>query len=167
MQDVASQIMVGKKGEYYHGGALDGISNAENKSSFRRCRLIPRVMRDVSVIAPQTTIFGVPSALPIYISPASNALLGHPEGELNLTRGVSPHAERIQEGRADVQAAKTGIVQGISFVSSFPLTDILEEKEKVEEIIGEKMGMVFQVYVRQEREKTARQVKEAIEGGCQ
>jgi L-lactate dehydrogenase (cytochrome) len=81
--------MVGKKGEYYHGGALDGISNAENKSSFRRCRLIPRVMRDVSVIAPQTTIFGVPSALPIYISPASNALLGHPEGELNLTRGVS------------------------------------------------------------------------------
>jgi L-lactate dehydrogenase (cytochrome) len=47
------------------------------------------VMRDVSAVSPQTTIFGVPSALPIYVSPASNALLGHPDGELNITRGVS------------------------------------------------------------------------------
>lgn len=78
-----------KAGEYYHGGALDGISKDDNKSSFRRCRIVPRVMRDVSTVAPQTSIFGIPSALPIYISPASNALLGHPEGELNLTRGVS------------------------------------------------------------------------------
>jgi len=46
-------------------------------------------MRDVSSIRPQTTIFGVESALPIYVSPASNALLGHPDGELNITRGVS------------------------------------------------------------------------------
>jgi L-lactate dehydrogenase (cytochrome) len=62
---------------------------AENRSAFRKCRLVPRVMRDVSVVRPQTTIFGIRSALPIYISPASNALLGHPDGELNLTRGVS------------------------------------------------------------------------------
>lgn len=89
VQDVAGEIMSKKAGEYYHGGSLDGISRDSNRSSFRRCRLIPRVMRDVSTVAPQTTIFGVPSALPIYISPASNALLGHPDGELNLTRGVS------------------------------------------------------------------------------
>lgn len=82
-------MMTRKAGEYYHGGALDGISRDENRNSFKRCRIIPRVMRDVSTVAPQTTIFGVPSALPIYISPASNALLGHPDGELNLTRGVS------------------------------------------------------------------------------
>jgi isopentenyl diphosphate isomerase/L-lactate dehydrogenase-like FMN-dependent dehydrogenase len=62
-------------------------------------------MRDVSSIRPQTTIFGCESALPIYVSPASNALLGHPDGELNITRGVSPflliylQAERLMVRR--------------------------------------------------------------------
>jgi hypothetical protein len=78
-----------KNQEYYAGGALDSVSRDDNLSSFRKCRIVPRVLRDVSSVRPQTTIFGVQSALPVYIAPASNALLGHPEGELNLTRGVS------------------------------------------------------------------------------
>lgn len=78
-----------KNQEYYAGGALDGISRDDNLASFRKCRIVPRVLRDVSSVSPQTTIFGVESALPVYMSPASNALLGHPEGELNLTRAVS------------------------------------------------------------------------------
>ena len=52
-------------------------------------------------------------------------------------------------------------------MSSYPLTDILAEKEQVEEEIGERMGMVFQVYVRANREKTAGLVQEALDGGCQ
>lgn len=60
----------------------------DNITAFRKCRLLPRVLRNVKTVYPQTTIFGQPSALPIYISPSSNALLGHPDGELNLTRGV-------------------------------------------------------------------------------
>lgn len=78
-----------KNQEYYHGGALDGVSRDANLASFKKCRIVPRVLRDVSSVRPQTTVFGVESALPIYISPASNAILGHPEGELNLTRAVS------------------------------------------------------------------------------
>lgn len=74
---------------YYHTGSLDGISMRGNKDSFRKCRIVPRIMRNVSSVRPQTTIFGLESALPIYISPSSNAMLGHPDGELNMTRGVS------------------------------------------------------------------------------
>lgn len=90
-QDAADTVMSKKNQEYYHGGALDGISRDSNIASFKKCRIVPRILRDVSRVSPQTQIFGVESALPIYISPASNALLGHPEGELNLTRGVSRH----------------------------------------------------------------------------
>ncbi|WVQ99128.1 hypothetical protein IAU59_006260 [Kwoniella sp. CBS 9459] len=147
----ADSVMPPQASAYYHTGALDGISYAGNKDSFRKCRIVPRVMRDVSSVEPQTTIFGIPSALPIYISPSSNALLGHPDGELNMTRG----------------AAKTGIIQGISYAASYPLKDILEEKATMDEMIGEKMGMVFQVYVRSDREKNEQVVREAIEGGCQ
>ncbi|WVF71068.1 hypothetical protein IAT40_005865 [Kwoniella sp. CBS 6097] len=150
-EDAADTVMSKQASAYYHTGALDGISHTGNRASFRKCRIVPRVMRDVSSVEPQTTIFGIPSALPIYISPSSNALLGHPDGELNMTRG----------------AAKTGIVQGISYVASYPLKDILAEKETMDEMIGEKMGMVFQVYVREDREKNAAVIREAIAGGCQ
>lgn len=139
-----------KSAEYYRGGALDGISKDDNKSSFKKCRLVPRVMRDVSTIVPQTTLFGLPSALPVYISPASNAVLGHPDGELNLTRA----------------AAKTGIVQGVSYVASYPLVDILDAKAEQDEREGEPMGMVYQVYVRPDRVKTAEMIRTAIDGGC-
>ena len=108
-------------------------------------------MRDVSSISPQTILFGIPSALPIYISPASNALLGHPDGELNLTRG----------------AAKTGIIQGVSAAASFPLIEILDEKERMDEELGGKMGMVYQIYVQTDRGRTEEIVKEAVAGGVQ
>ena len=89
-QQAASSVMSPQAGAYYHTASLDGISHEANRSSFRKCRIVPRVLRDVSVVYPQTEIFGIPSALPIYISPSSNAVLGHPDGELNLTRGVRP-----------------------------------------------------------------------------
>jgi L-lactate dehydrogenase (cytochrome) len=115
-------------------------------------------MRDVGTTSTRTEIFGLPSALPIYVSPASNALLGHPDAEFNIVRG----------------AARTGIVQGVSAASSLPLNELLDEKHKMDEEIangqwgkglGDKMGMVYQVYVQSEREKTAKSVQEAVEGG--
>lgn len=58
-------------------------------------------------------------------------------------------------------------MQGISYVASYPLTDILAEKAKMDEQEGNQMGMVYQVYVRADRDKTASLVREAIDGGCQ
>jgi L-lactate dehydrogenase (cytochrome) len=135
-----------------------GIALEENSKTFRKCRLIPRVMRDVGTTSTKTKIFGLPSALPIYVSPASNALLGHPDAEFNIVRG----------------AARTGIVQGVSAASSLPLNELLDEKHNMDEEIeegkwgrglGDKMGMVYQVYVQEEREKTAKLVREAVDGG--
>lgn len=74
---------------YYGGAALDGLTMAANRSSFHKCRFLPKVLMDVSSVSPQTELFGVGSPLPIYISPAANALVGHPEGEMTLVRGVS------------------------------------------------------------------------------
>jgi L-lactate dehydrogenase (cytochrome) len=106
-------------------------------------------MVDVSTIYPQTKIFGQDSPLPIYISPASNALLGHPDGEFTLVRG----------------AAKTGIFQGVSAASSLPFHELLEEKERLDAELGSKMNMGYQVYVQSDREKSEALVKEAVEGG--
>jgi L-lactate dehydrogenase (cytochrome) len=47
------------------------------------------------------------------------------------------------------------------------LTEILEEKDKMDEEIGKKMGMVYQVYFQTDRSKTRAQVEEAVAGGVQ
>nr|XP_019044438.1 hypothetical protein I302_06349 [Kwoniella bestiolae CBS 10118]OCF23368.1 hypothetical protein I302_06349 [Kwoniella bestiolae CBS 10118] len=151
IEEAAKSFLSPRVANYYSASSLDGYSTAENRSAFRKCRLLPRIMKNVNTVAPQTTIFGIPSALPIYVSPSSNALLGHPDGELNITRG----------------AAKTGIVQGISAAASFPLEEILDEKDRMDEAIGEKMGIVYQVYLQKDRSKHEAQVREAVERGCQ
>ncbi|RSH90017.1 Cytochrome b2, mitochondrial precursor [Saitozyma podzolica] len=149
LQEAAKTCMTPGAIDYYAAGALDSYSVVNNRESFRKCRLVPRVLRDVSAVRPQTKIFGVDSALPIYVSPSSNALLGHPDGELNITRGASA----------------TGIVQGISAVASYSLADILNEKDQMDEASGRKMGMVYQVYFQRDRSKTEAQVRQAVEGG--
>lgn len=64
------------------------------------------------------------------------------------------------------KAAQTGIVQGISYVASYPLRDILDAKAEEDEREGYPMGMVYQVYVRPDRQKTATNIRMAIDGGC-
>lgn len=73
----------------------------------------------------------------------------------------------VDERSADLQAARTGIIQGVSAAASFSLTEILEEKDKMDEEIGGKMGMVYQVYFQSDRSKTQSQVEEAVAGGVQ
>ena len=46
------------------------------------------------------------------------------------------------------------------------MCDILAEKEEMDEQLGDRMGMVFQVYVRKDREKNKEVIREAIDGGC-
>lgn len=46
------------------------------------------------------------------------------------------------------------------------MSDILAEKEEMDDQMGEEMGMVFQVYVRKDREKNKAVVREALDGGC-
>ncbi|WVW84347.1 hypothetical protein I302_106381 [Kwoniella bestiolae CBS 10118] len=151
LQEAAESFLSPRVINYYGASSLDGYSTAENRSAFRKCRLIPRVMRNVTTVRPQTTIFGIPSALPIYISPASNALLGHPEGELNIVRGAS----------------RTGIVQGVSAAASFPLDEIIQEKANMDQESGNSMGMVYQVYLSRDRQKNVEQLKEVVDGGVQ
>lgn len=73
-------------------------ANVENARAFRRFFFLPRVLRPVGVCDPTTTILGYPSSLPIFVSGAALAKLGHPLGEINITHGVftSPQNHLIQ-----------------------------------------------------------------------
>lgn len=84
---------------------------------------------------------GCPSSLPIYIAPAAMAKLGHPDGELNLTRG----------------AGTTGIIQGISSNASCSMDEMLAERE-------EGQPLFYQLYVNRDRDQAEELVKKINKG---
>jgi L-lactate dehydrogenase (cytochrome) len=48
----------------------------------------PRMLRDMSNGSLKTSFLGYESELPIYIAPAAMCKLGHPLGEINLTKAA-------------------------------------------------------------------------------
>jgi isopentenyl diphosphate isomerase/L-lactate dehydrogenase-like FMN-dependent dehydrogenase len=75
--------------DYVAGGAWDELSLGENEAAWLRYRFRPRVMVDVSVADPSTTILGVRSPLPMAIAPTAFHSLAHPDGELETFRGAA------------------------------------------------------------------------------
>lgn len=63
----------------------------ENRSVYSRVWMRPRVMRDVTNVNFETTILGVKSSMPVYITATALGKLGHADGELNLTRAGAKH----------------------------------------------------------------------------
>ncbi|KAG6819235.1 hypothetical protein H0H93_013927 [Arthromyces matolae] len=85
------------------------VAFQENSRAFTRFFFHPRVMRPVSQCDPSTTILGFQTSIPVFISGAALAKLGHPQGEANLTRG----------------AAQSNIVQMVSSNASLSYEEIM------------------------------------------
>ncbi|THU80867.1 hypothetical protein K435DRAFT_735920 [Dendrothele bispora CBS 962.96] len=135
---VARQIMPEKAWAYFSSAAEDEITMRENHAAFHRIWFRPRILRDVTNVDYSTKILGHNSSMPIYISAAALGKLGHPDGELNLTRA----------------AAKHGIIQMIPTLASFSFDEIVDNAQP---------GQVqfFQLYVNKNREVARRLVEQA------
>lgn len=77
--------------------ADESIAFQENRDAFQRYFFRPRILRDMTEGSTDTSIMGIPSAIPVFIAPAAMAKLGHPLGEVNITKA----------------AGEMGIVQGV------------------------------------------------------
>ncbi|KAG8734659.1 hypothetical protein FRC12_018432 [Ceratobasidium sp. 428] len=93
---------------YYSSAADDEITHRENHAAYQRIWFRPRVLRDVTKVDWSTTILGQKSSMPVYITATALGKLGHPEGELNLTRA----------------AAKFGVIQMIPTLASCSFDEI-------------------------------------------
>ncbi|KAJ9144127.1 Cytochrome b2 [Pleurostoma richardsiae] len=79
---------------YYSTAAETHGAFDHNHRDWRRIGLRPRVLRNVTKVTMRTRIMaskdkGPNSSLPIFISPAAAAGLGHPDGERCLARGAA------------------------------------------------------------------------------
>ncbi len=94
--------------DYLDGFAEDGASGRNNRASFDRYRLVPRVLRDVVKVDTRTRLFGQPVASPLVLAPTALSRLFHHHGEL----AVAP------------AAAEAGLVYSLSTVASYSIEEV-------------------------------------------
>ena len=70
-------------------GADDELTLQENHMALHRIWLRPRILVNVRNIDTSTSLLGTKTSLPIYISATALGKLGHPEGEVVLTRAAA------------------------------------------------------------------------------
>ena len=112
--------------DYIDGGAEDLVTLNDNRAAFAQYRLVPKMLRDVSVVDPRREILGFRSALPLMPAPTALSRLFHHRGE----RAVG------------AAAGKAGLPYAISTLSSVSI-------EEVGRIAGPKW---FQIYAYKDRD---------------
>jgi lactate 2-monooxygenase len=95
---------------YVFGGAGTEDTQRENLEAFRRWRIVPRMLRDVSVRSTATTVLGTDFNAPVVLAPVGVQSIIHPEGELAVARA----------------AAAQGVAMVASTASSFTMEEIAE-----------------------------------------
>lgn len=143
-ESVACKVLTKEAWAYYSSGADDEITLRENRVAFTRFWLKPRVMRNVTHIDCSTRILGYPSSLPVYITATALGKLGHPEGEVVLTRA----------------AGKRQVIQMIPTLASCSLDQMTAARVSPDQV------QFFQLYVNGNRDVTERLVRCAEERGC-
>jgi (S)-2-hydroxy-acid oxidase len=126
---------------YFAGGAGDEVTLRENVEAFRRLRLRPRVLADVSGVTTAATILGHEISMPILVAPVAFQRLAHPEGELAAARA----------------AARAGTIYSLSTVATASPAEIAEAAPQ-----GVRW---FQLYVFKDRGFTRGLVEAAASAG--
>jgi L-lactate dehydrogenase (cytochrome) len=75
--------------DYIDGGAEDERTLAANCDAFTRVTFRPRVLRDVGVVDPSTTLLGRPLPIPLVLAPTGFTRIADPEGELAVARAAA------------------------------------------------------------------------------
>ena len=147
---VAEKTFSPKAWGFYSSAATDLHTHLLNSSIFSRIWLRPRVLRNVRDVSTKSSILGLPTSLPIFVSPCALARLAHPDGELALARACKGE----------------DIVQVISTNASFPLAQIVRSSNPPshpDELPSQ--TFFLQLYVNVAREQTATLLKHAREIG--
>ncbi len=90
---------------YVFGAAGTEDTMHANEDAFRRWRIVPRMLRDVSVRDLSTTVLGTDMPAPVALAPIGSQTIVHPDGELGVARS----------------AAAVGLPMTLSTVSAYPL----------------------------------------------
>jgi len=141
LRPIAAAIVEPAAWDYIDGGAWDEVSLAENEAAWLRHRLRPRVLVDVRVVDPATTMLGAAVSMPLAIAPMAAHGLANAEAELAVARAAA--------------------AAGIAFIPS------TMSSRSLEEIAAAAPGATrwFQLYVQADPGRTRSLVERAAAAG--
>ncbi|MCB0864640.1 MAG: alpha-hydroxy-acid oxidizing protein [Solirubrobacterales bacterium] len=85
----AADSMDERAAGYVFGSAGTEDTARENAEAFRRLRIVPRMLRDVSARDLSTTLLGLDLIAPVGLAPIGVQNIVHPDGELAAARGAA------------------------------------------------------------------------------
>ena len=88
LRDVARRRLPKGVFDYLDKGAEDQIALGGNRAALDACKLLNRVLMDVSDVRLETQVLGAPAALPLVIAPTGIAGLTWHEGEFELAKAA-------------------------------------------------------------------------------
>jgi lactate 2-monooxygenase len=138
---VEEQLDDPKATSYVFGGAGREDTMRANLEAFRRWRIVPRMLRDVSQRDLSVEVLGTPMPAPVMLAPIGVQSIVHDEGELAVARA----------------AAAIGLPMTLSTASSFSLEDVAGAA-----VSGPKW---FQLYWPRDRELAASLISRAETAG--
>jgi (S)-2-hydroxy-acid oxidase len=141
LEILATERMDKQTRDYYNEGADSGLTMQENMAAYRRYRLRPRVLRNVSKIDSSVEVFGMRTSVPFGVAPAAMQRLAHSDGELATARACK----------------EQGVVMGLS---SFATTTL----EEIGEACGD-VPNVLQLYLCEEKEHSDKMIQRAKAAG--
>jgi len=89
LERAAESAMEPRAASYVYAGAGSGDTMRANLEAFRRWRIVPRMLRDVSEVKLSTTILGTAAAAPVLLAPIGVQTIVHPDGELASARAAA------------------------------------------------------------------------------
>jgi lactate 2-monooxygenase len=89
LERAAYEAMSEEARGYVQGGASSEDTIRANRVAFRRWRLVPRMLKDVSVRDFSTEVLGTPMPAPVLLAPIGVQSLVHEEAELAVARAAS------------------------------------------------------------------------------
>lgn len=109
---------------YFAGGAGDESTLRDNRAAFARQAIVPRVMRDVSIVDTGLELFGRRWASPIFIAPTALQRMAHPDGELATARAAASRGTTVTVSTsASVDLAEIAEVGGPRWFQVYLLAD--------------------------------------------
>jgi (S)-2-hydroxy-acid oxidase len=141
LESLAHERMDKQTRDYYNEGADSGSTLLENMQAFKKYRIRPRVLRDISHIKTSVDVFGTRSSVPFGVAPTAMQSLAHVEGEMATSKAC----------------AKYNVPMGLSSFSTTTLEDVAK--------VSGSNHLVLQLYLFEEREHSKKLINRAKKAG--
>ena len=113
LENAARSVMTPRAFDYVAGAAGSGDTARENLDAFRRWRLVPRMLTDVSTPSFGSTVLGAELTVPFLLAPVGVLAIAHPDGELAVARAAAAqHVPMVLSTAASTSLEEVAVANG-------------------------------------------------------